>query len=206
MSKFWPFFKILTTCSTFPLSAKITFPLRPFCQEHLFESAGTYTFPTLASRPQPHVNIATPFFQTKNLCPKKNICCSLIPWNNIVFCTAACGLQQGATRMETRMARWQHEKLTPKLGGWQCQSSILYWGDEVDTRSHRKNAAKLCLVRAPTKKYAENAMGRKIEEKKQKKYIAFFFAIAQLKTEVRKCKLRLAEMRWEIDVAELCQK
>ena len=78
----------------------------------------------------------------------------------------------------------------------------------------------------PPKKYAENATGRKIEEKKISNiyiyiyiiyiyiyyiyiyyiYIVFFLAIVQLKTEVRTCKLRLAEMRWEIDVAELCQK
>lgn len=171
MSKFWPFFKILTTCSTFPLSAKITFPLRPFCQEHLFESAGTYTFPTLASRPQPHVNIATPFFQTKNLCPKKNICCSLIPWNNIVFCTAACGLQQGATRMETRMARWQHEKLTPKLGGWQCQSSILYWGEWGWHAVASKKCSKIMFGTRTHQKICRKCYGKKNRRKKTKKNI-----------------------------------
>jgi hypothetical protein len=98
------------------------------------------------------------------------------------------------------------KNLLQNLGAGSANPLYSIGGNEVDTRSHRKNAAKLCLVRAPTKKYAENAMGRKIEEKNKKKYIAFFFAIAQLKTEVRKCKLRLAEMRWEIDVAELCQK
>jgi hypothetical protein len=56
-------------------------------------------------------------------------------------------------------------------------------------------------------KICRKCYGKKNRRKKtKKKYIAFFFAIAQLKTEVRKCKLRLAEMRWEIDVAELCQK
>ena len=58
----------------------------------------------------------------------------------------------------------------------------------------------------PPKNMQKMLWEEKSKKKIKEKYIAFFFAIAQLKTEVGKCKLRLAEMRWEIDVAELCQK
>jgi hypothetical protein len=67
---------------------------------------------------------------------------------------------------------------------WGLAVPILYTllgGMRLTRGRIEKNAAKLCLVRAPTKKYAENAMGRKIEEKKQKKIYSFLFCNCAIK-------------------------